>query len=108
MIESAARKLATELVNRRESINRELSRNGVRFGIYKNGEYHDRLFPYDPVPRIMNPTNSTKWKRGSSSASTRSTPTCVTSIPTNMPSRTASCRRNTSTPQRAIFRRSMA
>ena len=86
MIESAARKLATELVNRRESINRELSRNGVRFGIYKNGEYHDRLFPYDP----------------------RSTPTCVTSIPTNMPSRTASCRRNTSTPQRAIFRRSMA
>ena len=53
MIESAARKLATELVNRRESINRELSRNGVRFGIYKNGEYHDWLFPYDPVPRII-------------------------------------------------------
>ena len=53
MIESAARKLATELVNRRESINRELSRNGVRFGIYKNGEYHDRLFQYDPVPRII-------------------------------------------------------
>ena len=53
MIESAARKLATELVNRRESSNRELSLNGVRFGIYKNGEYHDRLFPYDPVPRII-------------------------------------------------------
>ena len=31
----------------------ELSRNGVRFGIYKNGEYHDRLFPYDPIPRII-------------------------------------------------------
>lgn len=45
MIESAARRLAHELVNRREAINRELSRNGVRFGIYKNGEYHDRLFP---------------------------------------------------------------
>lgn len=53
MIESAARRLATELVNRRESINRELSRNGVRFGIYKDGEYHDRLFPYDPIPRII-------------------------------------------------------
>ena len=37
MIESAARRLAHELVNRREAINRELSRNGVRFGIYKNG-----------------------------------------------------------------------
>lgn len=53
MIESAARRLASELVDRRESINRELSRNGVRFGIYKNGEYHDRLFPYDPIPRII-------------------------------------------------------
>lgn len=50
---TVARKLATELVNRRESINRELSRNGVRFGIYKDGEYHDRLFPYDPIPRII-------------------------------------------------------
>lgn len=45
MIESAARKLAKELVSRREEINRELSRNGVRFGVYKDGEYHDRLFP---------------------------------------------------------------
>ena len=53
MIESAARKLAKELVSRREEINRELSRNGVRFGVYKDGEYHDRLFPYDPVPRII-------------------------------------------------------
>lgn len=53
MIESAARRLASELVDRRELINRELSRNGVRFGIYKNGEYHDRLFPYDPIPRII-------------------------------------------------------
>ena len=53
MIESTARRLASELVDRRESINRELSRNGVRFGIYKNGEYHDRLFPYDPIPRII-------------------------------------------------------
>lgn len=53
MIESAARTLAKELVSRREEINRELSRNGVRSGVYKDGEYHDRLFPYDPVPRII-------------------------------------------------------
>lgn len=63
MIESAARRLAHELVNRREAINRELSRNGVRFGIYKNGEYHDRLFPYDPVRALSNPTNTTNWRR---------------------------------------------
>ncbi|PJM73452.1 UDP-N-acetylmuramate dehydrogenase [Bifidobacterium primatium] len=53
MIQSRAQKMATELVDRREAINRELSRNGVRFGIYKNGQYHDQLFPYDPVPRII-------------------------------------------------------
>lgn len=68
MTERSARQFAEELVNRRGDINRELSRNGVRFGVYKNGEYHDRLFPYDPIPRIMNPTNSTSWKPASSSA----------------------------------------
>lgn len=45
MIESAARTLAKELVSRREEINCELSRNGVCSGVYKDGEYHDRLFP---------------------------------------------------------------
>lgn len=64
MIESAARRLAHELVNRREAINRELSRNGVRFGIYKNGEYHDRLFPRTTLCRALsNPTNTTNWRR---------------------------------------------
>lgn len=42
-----------KFIGRRGEINRELSRNGVRFGIYKNGEYHDRLFPFDPIPRII-------------------------------------------------------
>lgn len=52
-VRTTAQGLASELVDRREAINRELSRNGVRFGIYHNGEYHDRLFPYDPIPRII-------------------------------------------------------
>ncbi|RYQ08398.1 A circularly permuted ATPgrasp [Bifidobacterium pseudolongum subsp. globosum] len=50
---SAAQQLANELVHRRDALNREMARNGVRFGIYKNGEYHDQLFPYDPIPRII-------------------------------------------------------
>ncbi|PJM75582.1 circularly permuted type 2 ATP-grasp protein [Bifidobacterium simiarum] len=53
MIQSMAQKMASDLVDRRQAINRELSRNGVRFGIYKNGQYHDQLFPYDPIPRII-------------------------------------------------------
>ena len=84
MIESAARRLAHELVNRREAINRELSRNGVRFGIYKNGEYHDRLFPYDPVPRIIESDEYDELEKGL----------------------TAWCRRNTYTPRPATSRRS--
>ena len=64
MIESAAHKLAHELVNRREAINRELSRNGVRFGIYRNNEYHDRLFPYDPVPRIIESDEFDELEKG--------------------------------------------
>lgn len=64
MIESAARTLAKELVSRREEINRELSRNGVRSGVYKYGEYHDRLFPYDPVPRIIESDEFDRFEAG--------------------------------------------
>lgn len=92
MIESAARRLASELVDRRESINRELSRNGVRFGIYKNGEYHDRLFPYDPIPRIIESDEFDRMEAGL----------------TSRPSRTASCRKNTCTRPRDTFRKSTA
>lgn len=53
MAVNSVHQLTGELVDRREGINRELSRNGVRFGVYKDGEYRDRLFPYDPIPRII-------------------------------------------------------
>lgn len=36
-----------------DNINILLARYGVKFGIYKNGEFHEQLFPYDPVPRII-------------------------------------------------------
>lgn len=64
MIERAARKLAGELVNRREEINRELSRNGVRFGVTKDGTYSDRLFPYDPIPRIIESNDFEHLRKG--------------------------------------------
>lgn len=34
-------------------INRILARYGVKFGIYKNGEFKEQLFPFDPLPRII-------------------------------------------------------
>ncbi|MDR0320722.1 MAG: circularly permuted type 2 ATP-grasp protein [Treponema sp.] len=34
-------------------INKLMMRYGVKFGIYKNGEFLEQLFPYDAVPRII-------------------------------------------------------
>jgi len=34
-------------------INKLLSRYGVKFGLYKNGEFIEQLFPYDAIPRII-------------------------------------------------------
>ena len=42
-----------ELVDHTEDINRLLARYGVKFGIYKNNEFHEQLFPFDPLPRII-------------------------------------------------------
>ncbi|MCD7934146.1 MAG: circularly permuted type 2 ATP-grasp protein [Oscillospiraceae bacterium] len=30
-----------------------LARYGVKFGIYKNNEFKEQLFPFDPIPRII-------------------------------------------------------
>ena len=34
-----------------KEINEQLARYGVKFGIYKDGTFNERLFPFDPVPR---------------------------------------------------------
>ena len=34
-------------------INELLARYGVKFGIYKNGSFHEQLFPFDPLPRVI-------------------------------------------------------
>lgn len=41
------------LVDHKEEINRLLSRYGVKFGVYKNNEFKERLFPFDPLPRVL-------------------------------------------------------
>ena len=42
-----------ELIEHREGINRLMARYGVKFGIYKNNEFHEQLFPFDPMPRVI-------------------------------------------------------
>lgn len=41
------------LIRHSETINRLLARYGVKFGIYKNGEFKEQLFPFDPIPRVI-------------------------------------------------------
>lgn len=42
-----------ELVKHQNQINKLLQRYGVKFGIYKNNEFHEQLFPFDIIPRII-------------------------------------------------------
>lgn len=42
-----------QLTERSEIINEQLARYGVRFGLYKNGEFKEQLFPFDPIPRVI-------------------------------------------------------
>lgn len=42
-----------ELIAHQETINRQLARYGVKFGIYKNGEFKERLFPFDPCRALF-------------------------------------------------------
>ena len=41
------------LIAHSETINKLLARYGVKFGIYKNGEFREQLFPFDPIPRVI-------------------------------------------------------
>lgn len=42
-----------ELIDHTEDINHLLARYGVKFGIYKNHQFHEQLFPFDPLPRVI-------------------------------------------------------
>lgn len=42
-----------DLFEHTETINSLLARYGVKFSIYKNGQFKEQLFPFDPIPRII-------------------------------------------------------
>lgn len=44
---------ALELLKYDTKINALLKRYGVKFGIYKNNSFHEQLFPFDCIPRII-------------------------------------------------------
>ncbi|MDO5135107.1 MAG: circularly permuted type 2 ATP-grasp protein [Eubacteriales bacterium] len=42
-----------DLYERMDTINEMLARYGVKFGIYKNNQFHEQLFPFDVIPRVI-------------------------------------------------------
>ncbi len=53
-----------EMLVHKEQINEQLARYGVKFGIYKNGVFHERLFPFDPIPRQIGQDDFSLLKKG--------------------------------------------
>ena len=53
-----------ELVEHMEGINRLMARYGVKFGIYKNHEFHEQLFPFDPLARVISSSEFACLERG--------------------------------------------
>lgn len=53
-----------DLLIHKEEINRLMARYGVKFGIYKNGTFKERLFPYDPIPRVITAEDYDKLEAG--------------------------------------------
>ena len=52
------------MLERAETINAQLARYGVKFGIYKNGNFQEQLFPYDPIPRVIEAEEFAYLERG--------------------------------------------
>lgn len=53
-----------ELIRHTDQINQQLSRYGVKFGIYKNGTFNERLFPFDAIPRVITAEQFSYLERG--------------------------------------------
>ena len=41
-----------ELLKHTDTVNEQLARYGVKFGIYKNNIFKEQLFPFDSIPRL--------------------------------------------------------
>ena len=53
-----------ELIEHTEGINRLMARYGVKFGIYKGGEFHEQLFPFDAIPRVITHEDFQQLEKG--------------------------------------------
>ena len=52
------------LIKHTDKINQLLARYGVKFGIYKNNEFKEQLFPFDALPRTISAAEFAFLERG--------------------------------------------
>jgi uncharacterized circularly permuted ATP-grasp superfamily protein len=45
-------------------VNEQLARYGVKFGIYKNNEFKEQLFPFDMIPRVIDSKEFSYLEKG--------------------------------------------
>ncbi len=53
-----------DFVKHADKINELLARYGVKFGIYKNNVFNEQLFPFDPIPRVIERGEFARLERG--------------------------------------------
>lgn len=53
-----------ELLENTGTVNELLARYGVKFGIYKNNQFKEQLFPFDAIPRIIGNAEFTYLEKG--------------------------------------------
>ena len=53
-----------DLVRHEGRINQQLAQYGVKFGIYRNGTFEERLFPFDAIPRVIEAREWAQLERG--------------------------------------------
>ncbi len=53
-----------DLYRHTDTVNELLARYGVKFGIYKNNTFHEQLFPFDAIPRVIGAEEFAMLERG--------------------------------------------
>ncbi|MCD7813650.1 MAG: circularly permuted type 2 ATP-grasp protein [Lachnospiraceae bacterium] len=53
-----------DLYRHTDTVNELLARYGVKFGIYKNNEFKEQLFPFDAIPRVIEAEEFTYLEKG--------------------------------------------
>ncbi len=53
-----------DLLEHKDTVNELLARYGVKFGIYKNNQFKEQLFPFDAIPRIIDKKEFSYLEKG--------------------------------------------